>query len=58
MTSSGMKRGLAAVAVSALAVTGLPALAGTAYAQLPRRTQAGADNVAALYTPGHSASPP
>ena len=33
MTSSGMKRGLAAVAVSALSVTGLPLLAGTASAQ-------------------------
>jgi hypothetical protein len=32
MNSSGIKRGLAATAISALAVTGIPALAGTAHA--------------------------
>jgi hypothetical protein len=50
MTSSGMKRGLATVAVSALAVTGLPALAGTASAD-PIDTQVGTGNVE-IYTLG------
>lgn len=45
MTSSGMKRGLAAVAVSALAVTGLPALAGTANAVSLSNSVATADSV-------------
>ncbi len=48
MTSSGMKRGLAVTAVSALAVTGLPFLTATANAT-PLSEQFGADAVH-LYT--------
>ena len=51
MTSSGMKRGLATIAVSALAVTGLPALAGTANA-LPINTQIGGTDTIQIYTMG------
>lgn len=46
MTSSGMKRGLAAVAVSALSVTGLPLLAGTAHATPIASTFGDANDVA------------
>lgn len=46
MTSSGMKRGLAATAVSALAVTGLPLLAGTAHATPIASTFGDANDVA------------
>jgi protocatechuate 3,4-dioxygenase beta subunit len=49
MTSSGMKRGLAATAVSALALTGVPFMASTAHAN-ELADQAGAGNVV-LYTP-------
>ena len=54
MTSSGMKRGLAAVAVSALAVTGLPFMATSAHA-ISMAEQYGADEIV-LYTGGNDAT--
>jgi len=49
MTSSGMKRGLAVSAISALAMTGLPFMASTASAQ-PLDQQVGGSDQVALYT--------
>ncbi|QNN51703.1 hypothetical protein [Nocardioides mesophilus] len=55
MTSSGMKRGLAATAVSALAMTGLPFIAGTANAT-PLEDQSPANTVALVTGDGGSVS--
>ena len=50
MTSSGMKRGLAITAVSALAATGLPLFASTAYAR-PLASEFTSPNSVVLYNP-------
>lgn len=55
MISSGMKRGLAATAVSALAMTGVPFMAGTANA-VPLADQAGAADAVVLHAPDGIAS--
>ena len=55
MTSSGYKRGLATAAISAMAVTGLPFFAGTAYAD-SLNTQVGASNVDLVTFDGNTAT--
>lgn len=56
MNSSGIKRGLASLAVSALAVSGLASIAGTAHAETIDQIAGGANAVALITQDGSRAS--